>query len=182
MTLNKTLKKACDKSSVLTREGKEPESSKMIICGIISAILGLVLYIVGIATNAWMSVGYQESGLWRVCGTIFGVTQCVPTLVFNKGSVNSWYMTVKKQYFRTTDWFYLALQQGICGALAGAIYAGYAKSYAIAPGVSVPFGYSFYMIWVQALFTKVLLLQYSKLQLGVYAEECCTQTWDTNAC
>eukprot|EP00058_Branchiostoma_floridae_P006948 XP_002592436.1 hypothetical protein BRAFLDRAFT_67303 [Branchiostoma floridae] len=49
----------------------------------------------------------------------------------------------------------LIIAGGICGALAGAIYAGYAKSYAIAPGVSVPFGYSFYMIWVQALFTWV---------------------------
>ncbi|XP_035668954.1 claudin-18-like [Branchiostoma floridae] len=149
----------------------------MIICGIISAILGLVLYIVGIATNAWMSVGYQESGLWRVCGTIFGVTQCVPTLgisllpgAFNAARAFAVIGLVlllpgiavacfaakknsdkgKRLVGNDHCW-----RSGICGALAGAIYAGYAKSYAIAPGVSVPFGYSFYMIWVQALFTWV---------------------------
>ncbi|XP_078577040.1 claudin-18-like [Branchiostoma floridae x Branchiostoma japonicum] len=146
----------------------------MIICGIISSILGLVLYIVGIATNAWMSVGFRESGLWRSCGTILGTTQCVSyagisllpaafnaarafaaigLLLLLPGVVVACFAAIKNSNKGKKYGGELIIAGGICGALAGAIYAGYAKSYA--PGVSVPFGYSFYIIWVQALFTWV---------------------------
>ncbi|XP_066270106.1 lens fiber membrane intrinsic protein-like [Branchiostoma lanceolatum] len=155
--------------------------SKLLVGGIVCAFLGLVLYVVGIVTTAWLSVAYQQLGLWQLCVTYLGGTHCIAAagisllpaafnatrafaviglVLFFPGLIAAC-VSAKKNYEEgicgvLEGAIYAksyTIAPGICGALAGAIYAGYAKSYALAPGVSVPFGFSFYLMWLQALFT-----------------------------
>ncbi|CAH1251734.1 Hypp9138 [Branchiostoma lanceolatum] len=142
--------------------------SKLLVGGVVCAFLGLVLYIVGMATPVWMSVEYlgfgSYSGLWQTCQTQPSVTVCsgyvgisqLPA-AFNAARafaviglvlhICGLVLTAVNKNSDKKTGGELIIAAGISGALAGAIFAGYAKSYGLAP-----FGYSFYLMWVQALF------------------------------
>ncbi|XP_035687227.1 claudin-11-like [Branchiostoma floridae] len=148
----------------------------LLVGGFGSSVLGTVLFVVGIATPAWMSAEAQgakeEIGLWQVCGTYLGVTACraypdisvlsgafhatrafaiIGSMVLFAGVSLVGFAAMKNiNKFKKLGGA-LIFTGGICGILAAGIFTG--DSLAHAQGVSVPFGYSMYLTWAQAVFT-----------------------------
>eukprot|EP00058_Branchiostoma_floridae_P000426 XP_002585914.1 hypothetical protein BRAFLDRAFT_110788 [Branchiostoma floridae] len=136
----------------------------------------MALYVVGIATPVWLTVEAQgvkdDIGLWQVCETYLGVTACksYPDISVLSGAFHATrafaiigslllFAGVSLAGFaamKNVDKFKklggaLVFTGGICGVRAAGIFTGDGLTHA--HGVSVPFGYSVYLTWAQAVFT-----------------------------
>ncbi|XP_078608260.1 claudin-7-A-like [Branchiostoma floridae x Branchiostoma japonicum] len=151
--------------------------------GIGSSVLGTVLYVVGIATPAWLSAEQQgkklEMGLWEICGVSSGAWACIsyPDISRLSGAVHATrafaiigslllfaglslvgFAAMKNIININLNVSILKkiggaliITGGICGVLAAGIFTG--DSSALTHGLPVPFGYSIYLTWAQAVFT-----------------------------
>ncbi|CAH1251575.1 CLDN7 [Branchiostoma lanceolatum] len=151
--------------------------NRLLVGGVGSSLLGCVLYVVGIATTAWLSEGHEgqkiDAGLWLTCLTQSGVTICsaypgigdltgafnatrafavIGLLLLLLGTAVACFAAKKNSNKLKIVGGALIVAAGICGVMAAAIYTGNSQTNT-APGFSVPYGYSFYLTWVQAVFT-----------------------------
>ncbi|XP_019632939.1 PREDICTED: claudin-11-like [Branchiostoma belcheri] len=154
--------------------------NRLLVGGIGCSFLGLVVYVVGIATTAWLSVAQSGAedkvGLWQECvyNPQFGRTICIGTTdisrlpaAFNASRAFTVIgimllipglalacFTLKKNSnkFKKIGGG-MIIAGGVCGIIAAACFTGYAVNLFQTSGVPVPFGYSFYLTWVQAVFT-----------------------------
>ncbi|KAI8503280.1 PREDICTED: uncharacterized protein LOC109468641 [Branchiostoma belcheri] len=144
-----------------------------LVGGLASSGIGLLLYIVGIATTAWLSNAGAESGLWQTC-TKGAIRICasydidslngayhacrffavVGALLLVVGILAGVVHAVKHSLFtrvnkkRTAGG--LIAVAGVCGLICAATFTGYYENNSVG---SVPYGYSFYLTWIQGLFT-----------------------------
>ncbi|CAH1251576.1 Hypp9093 [Branchiostoma lanceolatum] len=155
--------------------------NRLLVGGIGISLLGALLYVVGIATPAWMEAEEQqglkkeEFGLWQICGTYRGVTICtaypdttmstmsgalhatrafaiIGSLMLIPGIALACFAAKKNINKGKLIGGALTIAGGVCGVIAAAIFAGRVNA-DLQPGVSVPYGYSFYLTWAQAVFT-----------------------------
>ncbi|XP_078613984.1 claudin-7-A-like [Branchiostoma floridae x Branchiostoma japonicum] len=145
----------------------------LLVGGISSSLVGLVMYVVGIATPAWVKVGQQEWGLWQLCTTFAGARACVAypdiskltaavnatrafaiigSLLLIAGIALACHAAYKNSNVDKTKYGVLIIAGGACGVIAVAIF-GVRMWIAIGAVVWVPYGYSFHLTWVQALVT-----------------------------
>ncbi|XP_066270462.1 claudin-7-A-like [Branchiostoma lanceolatum] len=147
--------------------------NRLLVVGIGISLLGALLYVVGIATPAWMEAEQQglakeDVGLWQVCGTYLGVTACkaypdisqlsgalhatrafaiIGSLMLIPGIALACFAAKKNINKGKLIGGALTIAGGVCGVIAAAIFVGNFD------GVAVPYGYSFYLTWAQAVFT-----------------------------
>ncbi|CAH1251577.1 Hypp9093 [Branchiostoma lanceolatum] len=115
----------------------------------------------------------EDVGLWQVCGTYLGVTACkaypdigqlsgalhatrafaiIGSLMLIPGIALACFAAKKDINKGKLIGGALTIAGGVCGVIAAAIFAGRVNA-DLQPGVSVPYGYSFYLTWAQAVFT-----------------------------
>ncbi|XP_066270829.1 claudin-7-A-like [Branchiostoma lanceolatum] len=153
--------------------------NRLLVVGIGISLLGALLYVVGIATPAWMEAEEQglakeDFGLWQICGTILGITKCaaypdtlstmsgvlhatrafaiIGSLMLIPGIALACFAAKKNINKGKLIGGALTIAGGVCGVIAAAIFAGRINA-DLQPGVSVPYGYSFHLTWAQAVFT-----------------------------
>ncbi|XP_019643761.1 PREDICTED: claudin-11-like [Branchiostoma belcheri] len=152
--------------------------NRLLVGGIGCSFLGLVVFVVGIATTAWLSAAQggagAEMGLWKTCFTNLGVTICaaypdisrlpatvhasrafavIGVLLLIPGLALACFTLKKNSNNAKTIGGGMIIFAGFCGIIAAVAFTGYAVNRVHTPGVPVPFGYSFYLTWVQAVFT-----------------------------
>ncbi|XP_066270779.1 lens fiber membrane intrinsic protein-like [Branchiostoma lanceolatum] len=143
-----------------------------LVGGLACSSVGLLLYIVGIATTAWLSNAAAESGLWQTCtkgrvricasydiGSLNGAYHAcrffavVGALLMAVGILAGVVHAVKHSLFtrvnkkRTAGG--LIIVAGVCGLITAATFTGYYEN----EFGGAPYGYSFYLTWIQGLFT-----------------------------
>ncbi|XP_066271152.1 uncharacterized protein [Branchiostoma lanceolatum] len=128
----------------------------------VSAFVGLVLLVVGLATPGWTSEGgLPEKGPAAIQATrgliVFGALNLVFGIIFAVS------LTLKKAVIKPATCAALMIAGGILCDVGAAIFTGY--QLINSPGM--PFGYSFYLTWAQTLFSVgggvIILLQERKV-------------------
>ncbi|XP_019622203.1 PREDICTED: uncharacterized protein LOC109468394 [Branchiostoma belcheri] len=143
--------------------------NKILAFGIGSSVIGMVLFVVGIVTPGWASaegLGVKsETGLWQVCDTALGAKVCT---AYNIGQLSSTF-NATRAFAVIGASLVLTGVAGTCFSMkknskkkqegrrlpdhcCSAIFTSENVATSI-QGVSTSFGYSFYLIWVQAFFT-----------------------------
>eukprot|EP00058_Branchiostoma_floridae_P009696 XP_002595184.1 hypothetical protein BRAFLDRAFT_101670 [Branchiostoma floridae] len=150
--------------------------------GISSTLVGLVMYVVGIATPAWVidsRLGLrQEWGLWQICTTNIADRTCEGygdisdltaafhftrafavigplLLVAGVNVALVFYAEHKNSNKVQRKYGALIIAGGACGVIATAIF-GVELRNAIGVELSISFGYSFHLTLVQGLLTVFL--------------------------
>ncbi|XP_078667160.1 uncharacterized protein LOC144909003 [Branchiostoma floridae x Branchiostoma belcheri] len=128
----------------------------------VSAFVGLVLLVVGLATPGWTTEGgLPEGGPGAIQATRGFIVFGTLNLVF--GVIFSVTQTIKKPVVNPAKCAALMIAGGILGDIGAAIFTGY--QLITFPGV--PFGYSFYLTWAQTIFSisggVIILLEERKV-------------------
>ncbi|XP_019620678.1 PREDICTED: uncharacterized protein LOC109467175 [Branchiostoma belcheri] len=128
----------------------------------VSAFVGLVLLVVGLATPGWTTEGgLPEGGPGAIQATRGFIVFGTLNLVF--GVIFSVTQTIKKPVINPAKCAALMIAGGILADIGAAVFTGY--QLITFPGV--PFGYSFYLTWAQTIFSigggVIILLEERKV-------------------